>query len=915
MKKIIVIFYLAFAAQIALGQSSYTIMGTALDGDKTPLIAATVVVLNPADSTMIGFAITNDSGEFEVKGIKQGEYNIQVTYIGFGTFQKRISVSGPDKKIQLGEVILSSDLNKLDEILVKGEFIPMVIKKDTVEYNADAYRVRPNANVEELLKQMPGIEVESDGSITAQGEQVGNVTVDGKKFFGNDPKVATKNIPADAVKKVQVFDQKSDKAEFSGVDDGQETKTINLELKEDKKVGSFGNIEAGYGTDDRYKAKVSLNKFSGKYQIAGIVSYNNINDPGFSFSEYQTLTGSSGFRRGNSFNVSGPVNFDGLSNGNTRSLTSGLNFSYNPSSKTEVTTSYFLTLNDQSSLDTVVRENTLAARAFTEFNNSLNDRYDWGHNVTLDAEFKPDSIQRVDVDIRYQLNTTENRFYSDLITTGIDGTEAFTSDQFNFTDGDRDDLSASFEYNRRLGKVGRIFTAGLDIGNTLDKDSTLVDQLNTVNSGIDPVIVDLLQDQISRNDDKSYEINLNYKEPLGNGNFLDFFIERSNTNTERIKNFFDYELELTSPRSLNEELSALNTTDIIYSRAGLDYTIDKEKYVLTFGGKYNYSQLKGEVIGQDDINNTFSYFLPRVSFRFDDPNIRINYRTNVNEPSANQLQSIVDNTDPNNLYIGNPELRPEYSHTFNGRYFFFDRFNLNSLWFNINYSITTDKIKNAQTIDENFIRTRTPVNIDRESNIRGSISYSTPIRPVKLKTRLSGGLSLNNTINLVNGIEDNVERFQPYGSLSLENTNNEIISLRVSGRWDYNRNQFELSTDQNNDFKSQKYTATLLLNLPKSFYVDADWSYQIYSQDGFGNDNELQLLNASFSKGFMDDRLTLKLSAFDILNQNQGLSRTITDTYIQQSITNSIQRYYMFSFIYKLSAFQGPQNNVKFMRH
>jgi hypothetical protein len=186
---------------------------------------------------------------------------------------------------------------------------------------------------------------------------------------------------------------------------------------------------------------------------------------------------------------------------------------------------------------------------------------------------------------------------------------------------------------------------------------------------------------------------------------------------------------------------------------------------------------------------------------------------------------------------------------------------------------------------------------------------------VKLKTRLSGGLSLNNTINLVNGIEDNVERFQPYGSLSLENTNNEIISLRVSGRWDYNRNQFELSTDQNNDFKSQKYTATLLLNLPKSFYVDADWSYQIYSQDGFGNDNELQLLNASFSKGFMDDRLTLKLSAFDILNQNQGLSRTITDTYIQQSITNSIQRYYMFSFIYKLSAFQGPQNNVKFMRH
>jgi len=265
---------------------SYKVTGTVQDSTDAPLIGATVVLLSPTDSVMTGFAITNGKGVFTIDDVKQGDQVLQITYIGYGTFENNVTVRGEGKSVDLGTIKLAGNTNLLDAVEIKGRFIPIVIKKDTVEYNADAYRVRPNATVEELLKKMPGIEVDKDGAITAQGEEVTKVTVDGKKFFGNDPKAATKNLPADAIKKVQVIDEKSKSAQFSGVDDGEDTKTINLELKEDKKKGYFGNVKAGYGTSDRVDSKLTLNSFNKKLQFSGILGYNNINENGFSFHKY-----------------------------------------------------------------------------------------------------------------------------------------------------------------------------------------------------------------------------------------------------------------------------------------------------------------------------------------------------------------------------------------------------------------------------------------------------------------------------------------------------------------------------------------------------------------------------------------------------------------------------------------------------
>lgn len=913
MKNTLLVLFFTFIYFISFGQKDYTVIGQAFDNEKSPLIAATVVALDNADSTMAGFCITDDKGNFKIAGIPQGKYRIQITYIGYGTFENPLTIGGDEKLINMGEITLYSGLNQLDEIVVKDEFIPLVIKKDTVEYNADAFRVRPNANVEELLKKLPGIEVDSDGAITAQGEEVNSVTVDGKKFFGDDPKMATKNIPADAVKKIQVFDKKSEKAEFSGVNDGNETKTINLELKEDKKIGLFGNVEGGYGTEGRYKAKVSINKFGSKYQAAGIVSYNNINDNGFSFNEYATLLGSSfRFGRGGRSNFNGPVNFGGLSNGNTTSLSGGLNLSVTPSKKFEMTTSYFITYLDKEEISSSTKEYTLTRNNFFENLNDNSNNDDLGHNVSVDIDITPDSIQKIDLNLGFKSNNALVNTLSALSNLDAQNQANFENDQTYDAEGQNNDLNASVSYNRRLGKVGRILTLEGTYGSVGTEDSVYLNQENT---DVQQALVDqIIQDQIGRQDDQSFSVKINYKEPLGKSNYLDFYLQRRNFNSERIKDFFDYDSENQTFRTLNQTLSTLTNNDLIYNRAGIEYTIDKENYNIQFKGEYNLSEISGGNITQSGINNKYNYFLPGLSFRINKPNIRISYRTSVSEPSINQLQTIVDNSNPTELYQGNPNLRPEYSHAISTRYYFFDRFNLNYLWANLSYTYTKDAIVNRQSFDQNFNRITSPVNVANRQRYRGSVSYTTPIRPIKIKASLRTGSNLTRSINIINDQEQNVNTLEPYVRLSLENTNNDVVSLSLSGEYNYKQNRYSINTQANNDFGTQIYNASFLLTLPRSWYIDADYKLQIYSEEQFGDENTLQLFNASISKGFMNDRLTLKLSAFDILNQNQGLSRTITDTYIQESISNSIQQYFMLSFVYKLSEFSGDNMNMRFHR-
>ncbi|MEL6987732.1 MAG: carboxypeptidase regulatory-like domain-containing protein [Bacteroidota bacterium] len=385
MKNILSILLLLIWSQISFAQ--FSLEGLVVDQNKTPLVGATVVLLDQ-DSTMVGFGISSEKGAFLLEEIERGDYIIQITYVSYANLVESIAPEWNAKAINLGEFYLKESSEILQEVEVKAEHIPMGIRGDTISYNTAAFKTKPGANVEDLLKKLPGIEVQRDGSIKAQGEDVEKVLVDGKEFFGDDPKIATQNLEAEAVDKVEVFDKQSEMAEFTGIEDGQDEKTINLKLKEDYKNGGFGKIELMGGTDDRYLAKGNYNRFSPRLQMSAVFGGNNINKQSFSFNDYVNMMG--GFSAALSGGLDG-MNFGELNGGRspegiTHSYSGGVNFNYDFNKKLKWTSNYFYLQNDKN----VNRETNS-----TQFTNDL--------------EFQSiDSVRSINENRRHRINTKLN---------------------------------------------------------------------------------------------------------------------------------------------------------------------------------------------------------------------------------------------------------------------------------------------------------------------------------------------------------------------------------------------------------------------------------------------------------------------------------------------------------------------------
>jgi hypothetical protein len=903
-----IFFFLAtLFSVVSIGQSRVTIKGIVLDKDGTPLISATCVALNPADSMMLGFGTTDNDGKFEIDRIKPGKITLQITYLGYGTFERPLEIIGDQKILDLGTIDLSPQTNVIEGAVVVGQYIPIVIKKDTVEYNADAFRVGVNATVEDLFKKLPGIEVDASGAITAQGEVVNTVLVDGKKFFGNDPKLATKNLPADAVKKIQVIDQKSDRSQFSGVDDGVREKVINLELKADKKVGVFGNIVGGYGNNERFDTKLSLNKFSGKYQAALLAGFNNVNKQGFSSSDYGTLTGTSGFGGGGGNPL---VNFGGLAAGEVKSFSGGLNFGYDFTKKINLTTSYFLSTVDKLVTDNSIRENFLGAKNFFVDDKSIQDQSTVGHDLNMRFEAKPDSIQRFNFEFNYkngQSNTLNN---GNTLTLNSDQVLENSNIQTSAGDATNTNLSLNADYSIRLKKAGRIASISTNIGNTVIDNVSDLDQDKTIVRNSTSTLTKILQNQISLSDNNNYRFNVNYKEPLGKENYLDIGYSRRNFNTNRIKDFFDLDPTDRTVRTLNQLLSTLSDNTVVSDRIGPKWTKNAKNLNLNVDLIYQYSQIKGDFRDQPSLRKSFNYFTPEVGLNFPDTRLRFRYTTSVNEPSANQLQPIVDNTNPLNISTGNPELKPEYNHDFSVRYFLFDSYNFRNLFVNASYRLTQDNIITATTIDENFIRTSSPINFGNSTRSNASINYGTPLKPLRVKANVSLGGTMSQRINFINNATDNVTSWTPNTRIEIENLDNDVVSITASARYAYTNNSYTTNENLNASFLNQTYTVNGLINLGKGFNIESNFEYYYYSKERFGDNNTVALWNASVSKNVMKDRLNIKLYGFDLLKRNLGVSRNVGDTFAEQSVTNALQQYFMFSGTYRLSSFNPQQGRM-----
>lgn len=906
MTKIILATSLFFVA-MGMSAQNYTLKGKIQDASNKNLIGAVAVTLNPIDSVLMGFAATETDGTFIINDLPQGSYNFQVTYIGYGTIQRLIDVNGDNKIFDVGIITMNEEGKLLDAVTISADYVPIKVTKDTLEFNADAFKTQPNAVVEDLLKKLPGVEVDAEGGIKVQGEDVISVTVDGKEFFGKDPKMATKNLPANAVKKVQVFDKKSKTSEFTGVDDGQDEKTINIELKDDKKSGYFGNAMAGYGTDDRYEGKVMLNRFDKKLQLSLISGLNNLNNTGISVSDFATMSGGGGRLN---FNTGAPVTFNQNNSGETKSGTAGINLNYDLGKKNKVNFSYYLSQNN-----TDLRELT-NTNSFQRDINLINVKSKnaiitvLNHNFYSVLDVKIDST--TEMTFTGSLGISDNESASDLIDTTLNATRSLLNlnIQDNKSKTNSDNYTLQLNLRKKLNKIGRTITLDGSYGNN---NSTLFnDVLGNVYDKDLVQIIDksVFQNQFQNSDNNNYSIGTSYTEPLSQKWFLTLNASRKNNKTDLIKDFFDLDPNNTTVRQFNEELSRSFDNTFVYNLAGANIRFKNEILTFSTGLEYQHSNLDGIPNIGASIDRNFNYFLPKASLEFEKTNIRINYSTSVREPSMDQLQPVVDNSNPLNLYIGNPALVPEYRHNVRIRYNLFDQFNFRSLFANIRMGYTENRITTSSFIDQFAVRTQTPLNTDQETTLAGNINYSSPLNFMKAKFRAGVNSSLTNGINFVNQQAIDIARWSNGVNVLLENKMKTRYDASIGGRWSFNNNIYKNNESLNSDFINQTYDGYLAIFAGKGWTIDTRMEYNIYGQGSFDEVTSVKLWQASISKGFMDNKLTAKLRVFDILNQNQGVNRTASETFIEESISNTIGRYLLLNVTYTLNALAAPKQNM-----
>lgn len=891
-----------------------TLKGQVKGQDGTTLVNSTVMLLDTKDSSMISFGKTKENGLFEIKNVKKDEALLQVTHMGFEKFFMMIATTGAEQN--LGVIVLDSASKELAEVTIRGERAAVGVNKDTTEFNASAFKVQENAVVEDLLKRLPGVEVDRDGAITAQGKSVTRVLVDGKEFFGRDPKMSTKNIPANAVDKVQVFDKKSDRAEFTGIDDGEEETTINLKLRDDKKNLGFGRVSAGGGLDGnskgRYNLAANYYTFKNGNQLSFIGNANNINQQSFSTSEF-SMAGVGRGGGGVSFGGGGMGGFG--QSGLVRNISGGLNFNNKINPKTEVNGSYSYTstntfITRESNSESVIGNIETSGNADSEQNSTSGSHR---LNVTLNNKINAKNsirwINRVD----YRNNESNTLSTSEEFLKSSNQLRNST-DRQNFSTGNTLGFTSQALYQKSFDKKGRSFTTNLTLGlNNSDTDGTLQSKNGLFDSELNDVrFTNLNQINNQLNKRLNLGAEVSYTEPLNSSNFLEF-----NYSFQKVNNDLDKNVYNVSERgnSLDTTLSNRYQNDFVYNRAGISYRITKEAWNANFGAAIQDSKLEGNLLLRNIlINKHFVNPVFNGRFRYSftsSKSMDLSYNTNVSEPSVTQLSPIPDNSNPLKIYVGNTNLKPQYTQRINLNFRNFNQLTFTNFFINGGVSYTADKISNSIIYDEETLaQTTTPINYGNDLSVNGNANYGFRARAISTRFSVNSNISYSRSLTLINNIDNITKTTRNTNTLRADITPGDNFNLGVSTRITLNNSVYSQNTQLNPSFVNQAYTADLQWVIPNVVSMTSSMDYAIYR---YANSDEVQKIpiwNASIFKTILNNkRGEIRLSANDILGKNLGISQTATDNSFTETRTNALGRYFLLSFTYNING--GIQANTR----
>jgi hypothetical protein len=904
-----------------LAQKNGTIKGIAFDTiSKQPVSGATVTLLERKDSSLVMFTMTGNDGRFELKGMASGDYRIMISHVNYYNSNKYVSLSENNRNAELGNLVMNDKTKVLEEVVLASEAPPVTLINDTIQYNAGSFKTQPNASVEQLLKKLPGIKVEKDGTIKAQGEKVTKVLVDGKEFFGNDPKIATKNLPADAVDKVQVYDKQSDQAQLTGFEDGNYEKTINLKLKKDKKKGMFGKVNAGGGNKERYEGNFNVNSFKGARQFSAIGMGNNTNAEGFSFMDILNFTGElARMQRGGgnmNINISGDeaagmgINGGGRNSGINTAWGGGLNYNNIIGKKLDFQSNYFYNRYNPNQESHILRQYFLPDSSYFYNQNSFADNLSNNHRFNLNTLYQVDSLNSIRIIPSFGYQQTDNRSQTDYQT--------LTEDKILTNDGFSNTTSSSKGYNfrnditwrKKFARKGRTFSLSVQTSlNKSDGDGSL----SSVNSFYNPngslLQKDTLNQQSATTGDlKSYNTKAVYTEPLWKRSLLEFSISKSNSKSTSQKQTWDYNKGSGKFDKLNTRLTNDFENTYSFTNAGIRMRTQKKKYNYAFGANWQQAELQGKIIsGIKDslIGKTFRNILPNARFQYSFSRFKtlsITYSTATNQPSMAQLQPVPDNSNALNIKEGNPDLKQEYNHTVQTHLNLISPYKNKNLFMFLTLQATQNKIVNSDNISLLGVKTTRPVNVNGVYNINSSISYSRPVRFLKGSVEISSNGGVFKTRQFINGSGNAIKTTSIGPDIRVDMNPTDKINIGVSAGVNYNKTKYSLQAALNTDYLSQDYNASVDWELPKGFFFGTDFTYTINSQRAAGFNTKVPIWNASISKQMLKyNRGELKFSARDLLDKNIGINRNTNNNYIEDSRVLTLRQFFLLSFTYSLS--------------
>ncbi len=901
--------------------------------DQKSVSGATVTLYKQLDSSEVAKTVSAANGGFEFVGLTPDSLFIKIQGLNYQEYVTFVTLR--DTIRTLAPIVLDRQDKDLASVTVVARTPPVVIKGDTAQFSAGQFKVNPDATTEDLIKKMPGITVAKDGTVTAQGETVKKVTIDGKDFFGDDASAALKNLPAEVIDKIQVFDRLSDQAQLTGFDDGNSVKAINVVTKSGLKNGRFGRIYAGYGTDDRYSAGGNASFFKGNRRLSLVGNFNNVNLQNFASQDLLGVTssGSSGGRGGGGGrggNGGGGVDFNvGQSAGISRTNAFGLNYGNQYGKKVTLTGSYFYnnSRNENQSLTTT--QTTVAPLQFTkETSNSVTENTN--HRINLRLEYKIDSANSLIFIPSINLQKNNSRSFNDLVSYGGSGSTALTdlkshiiSNQNNDRDGYNIRNNVLFRHG--FAKRGRSLSLGFNANFTKNNsDRTSISDNQYYNVGL--LIKDSVANKLFDNNADGHTIGgtIAYTEPIGKKSQFQFDYNPSVQINNADQKTYNYDGQKYS--ALDTVFSNIFENRIVTNNGGVTYRFSPGKdEMFSVGVSYQNTNLQSDRTfpGVTKVRQNFSAVLPNLIWRKKIgtySNIRVFYRASTQFPSINQLQDVITpSTNGLRATVGNPLLKQSYTQFVSGRYSYTNSKTSNSFFANLFLQTASDYITNALFIPVNadsLIQNGTksvvlprngqltkPININGYNTVRTFFTYAMPVKFIKSNLNVNAGFSYSRLPGQTNSVT-NITNNTVYNAGAVLGSNiSEYVDFNVS----YNANFNFAYGSVNSRYLNQAAGVSANLLDKKGWFLQNDVSYQVNSGLSAGLNQKYTLWNAALGRKFLKNKVgELKLSVFDLLKQNQSITRTVESYQIVDSQTNVLQRYFLLTFTYNLKNFGTP---------